>query len=108
MELVNKTQKSWDELKDRLNVQQMVSGRVIRQENYGIFVDIGEKFEGLVLAPYISNNKYLNLDEYPKVGEVIKAFVLALLEDRDIKFRYIYLTMREPPGTRSSSPRRQP
>ncbi len=91
-----KNEASWKELTERLQRGQKITGTVFRQEPFGVFVDIGEAFHGIVLAPHISTKIGLNLDKYPKVGDTITTIVLDFdpSDKRDIEWRYISLSIK--------------
>lgn len=94
-----KNEASWKELTERLQIGQEITGTVFRQEPFGVFVDIGEAFHGIVLAPYISTKIGLGLDEYPKVGETITSIVILFdpNDRRDLEWRYISLSIKDYP-----------
>lgn len=94
-----KSEATWKEFTERLQIGQEITGTVFRQEPFGVFVDIGEAFHGIVLAPYISTKIGLELKEYPKVGETITAIVILFdPNDRmDLERRYISLSMKDYP-----------
>lgn len=70
---------TWDEVKSQLKPYDFVEGTVLRHEQYGVFVDIGCSFLGL-----LSVTDFLDSTdgggkvevEYPPVGAVIKVVVL--------------------------------
>ena len=92
-----KSEFTWKELTERLQKGQEITGTVYKQEPHGIYVDIGEVFHGIVLAPYISTKVGIELKEYPKVGDTIKAIVLDFDPNSkgDIEWRYISLSMKD-------------
>ena len=86
--MVKRNKDKWEELKKKIFKGQIISGKVIRVERFGVFVDIGEDFEAIVLAPHISEKKGITIDEYPKVGEVVKGIILDFSDDRNIDYNF--------------------
>ena len=73
---MNKNEFTWKELTERLQIGQEITGVVFQQEAYGVYVDIGEAFYGIVLAPQISINNGITPEEYPKIGDTITSIIL--------------------------------
>lgn len=94
---MEKNESAWKELTQRLQIGQEITGTVFKQEPYGVHVDIGEAFHGIVLAPYISIKDRHGLEEYPKVGDIITSLVLFFDPNYkgDLEFRYISLSIKD-------------
>lgn len=70
---------TWDEVKSQLKPYDFVEGTVLRHEQYGVFVDIGCSFLGLLsVVDFLDNPDEGGREkvEYPPVGTVVKAVVL--------------------------------
>lgn len=87
------TLETWNELKSRIIKGQLITGTVIRSERYGLFLDIGESFNGLVLIPFLSKNTDLEFDEYPKTGELVKGKVLDFSDNDHIEHSYVSISL---------------
>lgn len=57
-------------------IGQIVQGVVSGIENYGIFVKVDDKFNGLIHISEISNGYVRNINDYAKVGDTIYVEVL--------------------------------
>lgn len=89
------TAERWTALKNRLQIGQVVEGVVQHREPFGIFVDLGEDFVGLVEVVCLPfpPGKAIDVDDYPEVGETVQARVLQFVDSN----RQIRLTMRDVP-----------
>ena len=90
-----KSRSSWNNLKNRIQKGQRITGVVIRSEVFGVFIDIGEPFEGLVLTPYMSRKLKNGLEDYPKIGEVITGTVLDFSSGNDLQNAYVSISLKE-------------
>lgn len=64
---------------------EIVTGYVTGIENYGIFVNIDEKYNGLIHISEISSSYVRNINDYVKIGEVIRAKVIEEEKNNHIK-----------------------
>jgi len=65
---------AWDSLKRTHKRGDLLSGRVIRQKPYGVFVDAGLGFLVLLEIAELQNagsNQYSSLAEHPPVGSIV-------------------------------------
>jgi ribosomal protein S1 len=67
---------SWDKLKESLKVGEQITGTVKRHEQYGVFVDIGYEFDGLIQITDFKDEGIMTQEEYPIIGSKIRAAVL--------------------------------
>jgi ribosomal protein S1 len=67
---------SWDKLKKSLKVGEQITGTVIRHEQYGVFVDIGYEFDGLIQITDFRDEATMTQEEYPVIGSKINVIVL--------------------------------
>ena len=82
----------WEDVKARLPVGTALEGTVVHVARFGVFVDLGVGFDGLLLVPEMAGPGPKRMDEYPQVGERVTARVI---HHRDHN-RQISLTQREP------------
>jgi small subunit ribosomal protein S1 len=69
----------WDEMRDTLEVGDIISVTVSNFESYGAFVDLGNDIEGLLHISEISHNKNVkNPKEYLELGHEINVEVIDL------------------------------
>jgi len=85
---------SWIKLKAKLKIGTMVYGKVFRVERFGVFVDINEVFDGIVLAPYINDKEYVASDDFPKIDDVVECIILGFAESRLIEHCYVSLKIK--------------
>lgn len=77
---------TWDDLKEG----QSVSGKVVRMENFGLFVDIGAERPAMIHVSELSDNFVNSPSDIAKVGDTVQARVLRV----NSKKRQIDLTMK--------------
>ena len=75
----------------KLKVGQIVVGTVSGITNYGIFVNINHKYNGLIHISEVSDNYVKDLNEYVKVGEEISCKIIEI----DKKFKKIKLSLKK-------------
>lgn len=70
----------WPEVRFALRTDQEVRGTVIARAPFGVWIDIGVGFPALLLVPYMrgANVRRITFDEYPTMGEPVKARIRAL------------------------------
>lgn len=64
---------------------EIVKGYVTGIEKYGIFINIDEKYCGLIHISEITNSFVRNVHDYVKIGELIQARVIEDEKDGQIK-----------------------
>ncbi len=67
-----------------LSVGQIVEGKITGITNFGVFLDIGEGKSGLVHISEVARSYVSDINEFVKVGDVVKAKVLTIGEDGKI------------------------
>lgn len=67
-----------------LNVGQIVEGKITGITNFGVFVDLGENKSGLVHISEVARSYVNDINEFVKVGDVVKMKVLNIGEDGKI------------------------
>ena len=77
---------TWDDLKEG----QTVSGKVVRMENFGLFVDIGAERPAMIHVSELSDNFVNSPSDIAKVGDTVEARVLRV----NSKKRQMDLTMK--------------
>ncbi len=71
---------SWEQLKNSLEVGELLQGRVIKHEPYGVFVSLELPFEGLIQITDFKDEGVMSSQEYPPIGRLIEAVVLGFKE----------------------------
>ena len=67
---------TWNELKQKLNIGSVISGTILRHEPYGVFVDIGYPYEGLIQITDFKDEGKMTPKDYPPVGSIARTVVL--------------------------------
>ena len=63
---------------DKIEIGDIVFGKVTGIEKYGIFLSLDDNINGLIHISEISNSFVKNVNDYAKIGETIKAEVIAI------------------------------
>lgn len=71
---------SWNHLKNLLHVGQIVEGIVLQHEPFGIFVDVGYAYKGIVQITDFKDSGVMTSDEYPDIGQRVSAVILGFKE----------------------------
>ena len=67
----------WAKLKTELKIGQIIEGKVLAHWPFGIFVDIGRPFVGLVeIVNFKERGERMSPTEYPALGSAIKCVVM--------------------------------
>jgi ribosomal protein S1 len=66
----------WDDVKLRLPIGAEVVATVTRVVPYGVWVDLGVGFDGLLLVPEMTGDGPRSMEDYPPAGTSIRAKVL--------------------------------
>ncbi len=64
-----------------LEVGQVVEGKVVKITRFGAFVELEDGTQGLIHISQISHNFVKSVEDYLKVGEVVKAQVREVKKD---------------------------
>ena len=86
-----KNKNEWNSLKERLHIGDIVNGVVVHRERFGVFVDLGEEFIGLLEIPSMiyPEGAPRDTDVRPEIGVKLE---LKILHFHD-RARQIILTM---------------
>jgi ribosomal protein S1 len=73
---------AWDRLKASIPIGTEVTGRIVACQPFGVFVDLGLGFHGLLELPEFSDPsiRKRGMSSFPSVGESITARVLQYME----------------------------
>ena len=94
----DRTIENWNKLTQELKVGDVVSGTVFQVESYGVYVDIGEQFYGIVLVPYIGDGRLESFSDYPQIGSLINTIVIGFsLNKGNMEFSYVGLSAKDYP-----------
>ena len=89
-------------MSEKVQVGNIVEGKVLRIKPFGAIVSLGDKVQGLVHISQIANNFVQDINEHIAVGDVVKVKVLSV----DEASNKISLSIREalPSATKTSKP----
>ena len=62
----------------KLKIGNIVTGKVVGIERYGIFVELGSYYTGLLHISEISDSYIEDINDYAKVGDTIRAKVIGI------------------------------
>ncbi len=88
-----RNKRNWESLKIRLHVGQIVEGIITRVETYGVYIDIGEIFEGIVLIPQLSLIPLQKLEDYPKRGDSIKGIIVDFSDGKNLDYEFANISI---------------
>lgn len=86
LSLVKPPDVTWDDLREG----NVVSGKIVRVENFGAFVDIGAERPGMIHVSEFSDNYVSSASDVAKVGDVVQARIIKI----DRKGRKIDLSLK--------------
>ena len=72
----------WEEIQNRYAVGRIFSGKVKRTAEFGAFIELEPRLEGLVHISQISNERVAKVDDVLKVGQEVRVRVLQLDRER--------------------------
>ena len=72
-------------------VGQIVKGVVTGIENYGIFVNVDEKYNGLIHISEVSDKYVKNIEDYVNIDEKIKVKIIEI----DVKNKQFKLSIKD-------------
>lgn len=89
-------------MSEKVQVGNIVEGKVLRIKPFGAIVSLGDKMQGLVHISQIANNFVQDINEHIAVGDIVKVKVLSV----DEASNKISLSIREalPSATKTSKP----
>jgi len=86
LSLVKPAAVTWDDLREGI----VVSGKIVRVESFGAFVDIGAERPGMIHVSEFSDNYVSSASDVAKVGDVVQARIIKV----DRKGRKIDLSLK--------------
>ena len=96
-----------------LTVGQIVEGKITGITNFGVFVDLGENKSGLVHISEVARSFVNDINEFVKVGDVVKMKVMNITEEGKISLSIKRAlepekTQEAPRKPREARPQREP
>lgn len=76
------TGRDWNEAKRQHLQGGSVEGTLARIEPYGVWIDLGVGFDGLLLVTEMAGNGPKWVEDYPQVGSRITATVVGYYDER--------------------------
>ena len=87
-------------MSEKLEVGSIVEGTIVRVKPFGAIVSLNENSQGLVHISQIANSFIQDINDFVKVGDVVKVKILSIEEDG----RKISLSMRDALPKETTSP----
>ena len=97
----------WDRYRQDHPPGTRVRGRVQHVAPFGVFVDLGVPFGALLLICYQGKPPPVEMEDQPKIGEEIEAYVLGYGHDTDTQHGQINLSMVYPVELKGASLHRE-
>lgn len=69
-------QLTWDELKNTLKVGSLIVGVIIRHEPYGVLVNIGYEYDGLIQITDFLDEGIMTPERYPPIATKVNLAIL--------------------------------
>jgi hypothetical protein len=90
----------WPAIRSRVSVGQRVRGEVIARAPFGVWVDIAAGHPALLLVPEMAGalQRRITLEEYPQLGAVVEARIIALGDRGEINLTQHPQPVAECPG----------
>jgi ribosomal protein S1 len=78
------TSARWMRLKSELSVGQCINAIVTEVHTFGVIVEIGYDFPGVILAPNMmpKDGRPFAVSDYPQVGDEVQTTILGFTDDR--------------------------
>ena len=67
---------TWDDVKQLFPVGTEVTGVVQSVHPFGVFIDLGVSFPGLIMVPELAGESPKQIEDYPQIGQMVSAKVL--------------------------------
>lgn len=87
-------------MSEKLEVGSIVEGTIVRVKPFGAIVSLNENSQGLVHISQIANSFIQDINDFVKVGDVVKVKILSIEEDG----KKISLSMRDALPKETASP----
>jgi ribosomal protein S1 len=69
--------RDWEQVKLKYKIGQVLQGKVLRHEPYGVFLDIGEaEIRGLIRIPDFLDDGAMSEEMYPEIGSQVTAVII--------------------------------
>jgi small subunit ribosomal protein S1 len=82
----------WESMGDKLNVGEIVKGKVVNVEDYGVFLEIQPGVEGLIHVSEVTwSNQPINSKEFFKIGDTHEAKIITV----DVEERKMSLSIKQ-------------
>ena len=69
-------------MSEKVQVGNIVEGKVLRIKPFGAIVSLGDKVQGLVHISQIANNFVQDINEHIAVGDIVKVKVIKIDRER--------------------------
>ena len=74
------TSSNWEDLKSTLEVGSRITGTITKHESYGVLLDIGYEYDGLIQITDFKDEGAMTPGEYPAIGDEVEAVILGFKE----------------------------
>src|SRR5690625_7717691 len=91
---------------DKLDIGQIVEGKVTGIQPYGAFVAINDDMQGLVHISEITHGYVKDINEHLQIGDLVKVKVINIDEERN-KISLSIRATQEEPKKKTEKPKRE-
>lgn len=93
----------WQEIVERVNIGESITGRITKLVSFGAFVEVAEGVEGLIHISELAEHHVETPDEIVRSGDEVEARII----DVDAKRRRLSLSLRPKKEEREEQPREE-
>lgn len=89
----------WEGLEEKYKIDQKISGKVIKANPFGLFVEIAKDIQGLAHISQLSDKSIENIDQIAKTGDELEFYIVSM----DSKNHRLGLSLVKPEVTKRTT-----
>lgn len=91
---------------EKLEIGQIIEGKVTGIQPYGAFISLNEKVQGLVHISEVTHGYVKDINDHLEVGENVKVKILNI-DEKNNKISLSIRATEEPPKVKTKAPKRK-